>query len=483
MVATNFDGYSHQKLREMIASLDPAAVKERADQLAKASDDIKKIGEALKKHQVTGWEGEAATAFQEWVGRAGNATLRLSDYSAAGSKWMGDAVQVMTEAQKMPAYDTGAAKNLEAAKKAHNDPDAPAVSKEAEAKLDADHREAVRLMNNLAQKYEQSSSEMNKAEIPTFPPPPKEFVPDGYGGGSEDMARPGGVAASSGGSSYVASAGPGAGQTNEPGWVPGHQPQPDSTVPRTTGPAPLPGIPDPNVSVDLDHVTTLPPTTTLPPPTGTPVPQVPVTPGGPSPLLPIPPVTLPPTSGPKVPGLGPGGQGPLQGLGGAKGLGKPGPFAGLPPQDNGILGGRQVPTSGPSRSIPRGTVIGTEGTQTGRAMGGTQAGRGMGGMGGGMGGSAHGGVAGSPVGRRLASEPGGIVGGRQSAAGAHPAKGGQPFTQGGSGLVRGGAAGTGAGAHTPGRRRENQGGERPDYLAEDEETWQGDRRVVPPVID
>lgn len=472
MAPTTFDGYSHQQLRAMIAELDPIAVKDRADRLKKASEDIAKIAESLKKHQVTGWEGEAAKAFQEWVGRAGNATLRLSEYSATGSKWMADAVQMMIDAQNMPAYDTSAANNREAAIKAHNDPDAPVVRKEAEAKLESDHRDAVRRMNNLAQKYEQSSSEMNKAEIPTFPPPPDEFVPQGVSDDGDRARSGGGSGTGSYGRSpaYASSAPSGSGSADEPGWVPGHQP--DNTLPARTTP-PSPGIPDSNVGVDLDHVATLPPPTTLPSTTGTPVPQAPVGPGGPSPVGPIPPMTLPPLSGPGLPGIGPGGKGPLQGLG------KVGPVAGLPPRDSGILGGRPVPTNGPSSGIPRGTVIGTEGTQTGRTAG-SQMGRGMGG---GMGGGAHSGVSGSPVGRRLASEPGGIVGGRQSAAGAHPSRGGQPFTQGGSGLVRNAAAGTGPGTHTPRRRREDQGGERPDYLAEDEETWQGNRRVVPPVID
>ncbi|MEV6674977.1 hypothetical protein [Streptomyces sp. NPDC051162] len=40
---------------------------------------------------------------------------------------------------------------------------------------------------------------------------------------------------------------------------------------------------------------------------------------------------------------------------------------------------------------------------------------------------------------------------------------------------------TSLGSAPPGRR---QGGRRPDYLVEDEETWsQGNKRVVPPVID
>jgi hypothetical protein len=104
----------------------------------------------------------------------------------------------------------------------------------------------------------------------------------------------------------------------------------------------------------------------------------------------------------------------------------------------------------------------------------------MGGMMGvGMGvGAPHSGPVGSATGRRLTMESGGVVGGRQSGVV------GQPFTQGGSGLVRnhaGGAVGPGGtGMPTSGRR---QAGERPDYLAEDEETWQPDRRVVPPVVD
>ncbi|WP_327362626.1 WXG100 family type VII secretion target [Streptomyces sp. NBC_01296] len=474
-MATSFEGYSHQKLREMRASLDPTAVKDRADRLQQASKDIAKIAEKLKNHRVTGWEGEAATVFQEWVGRAGNATLRLSEYSATGAHWMGETVQKMIEARDMPAYDTRSAENLAAALKAHNDPDAQQIAQQERSKLDKEHNESIRLMNNLAQSYELSYGEMNKAEIPTFPPPPARFVPqDVYG--SEDMERPGsgGGVGSAGSNSYAPPAPESS--SNEPGWVPGHQPKADGTPPQTTVPTTLPGIPDRNVDVGLDHVATLPPPTTLPPTTGTPVPNLPVGPG-PGPVAPLPPLGLPPITGKTIPGFGPGlGQLPNLGPGG-NGLSKVNPIAGPPPRDSGIMGGRAVPTSGPNAGIPRGTVIGTEGTQTGRGM--------MGGPHGG-GGAHAGGVSGSPTARRLASEPGGIVGGRQAASGGRLATGGQPFTQGGSGLVRnsGSAMGhAGAGTHAPGRRREDQGGERPDYLVEDEETWQGDRRVAPPVID
>ncbi|MER6255534.1 hypothetical protein ABT224_29705 [Streptomyces sp. NPDC001584] len=484
-MATSFEGFTHQQMRDMIASLDPASVQARADQLAAAAKKIEAIGDALKRHVVSGWEGEGADAFQQWVGRAGNATLRLGEYSAKGGEWMGKVVQTMTEATKMTAVDSTATKNLAAAIEHHNDPDAAKARSEAQTILDADHREAVRLMTNLAQSYQQSTDEMNKAEIPTFPPPPKRFVPDKLDG-VEGMERPGGgfggVGSSSGPSATTSDPSSGAPSSSEPGRVPGHQSQPDNTLPTTTLPAPV--TPDRDVEVDLDTVGTLPPNQTLPPVTTTPGGPLPTSPGGPTPGPFVPPLAVPPISGVKGPGL-PGVFGPGIPVPGAAGpLGKGGGLPGMLPRDSGIMGGRPVTSTGPSSGIPRGTVIG-EGAQAGRPMGGG----GMGHGGGGAHGSSQGGFSG---GRRLASEPGGVVGGRQTGAVGRPGVGGQPFTQGGSGLVRNGAGGgvgmgpmghAGAGTQTPGKRRNDQGGERPDYLAEDEETWQGSRRVVPPVID
>ncbi|MGW0362405.1 hypothetical protein [Streptomyces sp. NPDC002990] len=478
-MATNFDRYTHQQMREMIASLDPETVRTRATQLQAAADAIKKIADKLKTHVVSDWEGEGAVAFQEWVGRTGNATLRLSEFSAAGAKWMTEAAQKMVEAKTMPAYDTEAAGTAEEARKFRNDPDTAKLGPPAQAKLNAEHAEAVRLMNNLAQAYEQSYTQMNKEKPPTFPPPPSAFVPVDYYSG-QDMARPTegfNAGAGSAGSSY-APASSRSSASDEPGWVEGRQSTPDSVRPSMTGSVPaqpsMPITPDREVSVGLDSVTTF-PNPTLPPTTAPPGGPLPLGPaaGGPNPHM-IPPLTLPPNGGstPYRPS-GPSGNGllpPVSGPGGPSG--KAVGYTGPPPRDSGITGGRPVSPGGPATGIPRGTVIGGENTHVGgRGMGGGV----MGGMGG-VAGGPQSGSAGSAMGRRLATEPGGVVGGRQ------------PFTQGGSGLVRNpGGTGpmghAGAGVRTPGHRRESQGGGRPDYLAEDQETWQANRRVVPPVID
>lgn len=497
-MATNFESHTHQQLLAMLQSANAETLKARGDQLTDAAAIIKEIGESLKDHRVTGWEGESATAFQDWVSRTGNATLRLSDYSAAGGKQMTQASQVVIEVKaNMPTYDSSAAANLKAAREFHNDPDSQQIGQQANSKLSGDHQQAVQQMTKLAQGYEASATGMEMAEVPTFPPPPAAFVPGDVDSG-ERLDRTGGATQGAiggaapgvvGGSSYTPTAVGPNGSSHDSGSVSG----PPSSLggsgltPAGPTPGPVPVPPDRNVGTGLDTVGPT-PSTTLPPPPGVSGGQGPVGPGGGGPGISpgfVPPLTLPPGSGIQKPvgGVGPGGFGP-GGIGG-KGIGVGG-VAGLPPRDSGITGGRPVTPGGPGSSIPRGTVIGSEGGQA--------AGRGMGvGGGGGMGGGgANGGVGGSMAGRRLATEPGGVVGGRQPGVGGRAIAGGQPFTQGGSGLVRGGGGAgpvggpmghAGGGAHAQGRRGDGRQGERPDYLAEDEETWQGDRSVVPPVID
>ncbi|MFI5826524.1 hypothetical protein ACIA6C_04570 [Streptomyces sp. NPDC051578] len=473
-MVTSFDGYSHEQLMAMIASIKPEIVRTRATQLEEAAKAIKEIGEDLKHHKVSGWEGEAATAFQTWVNSAGNATLRLADYSSGAAKWMTLAAQHMYEVQKTPGVDPSAKENLQAARQFHNDPDSAKIGMLATQKLETDRLHAVQQLKKLAESYDESTRNMNAAQAPTFPPPPADFVPGGdYAYTSSDVARPG-TGSSDGsdsglGTGYTTSAPGSSGSASKSAYQPHSGSQLPPTVAPTTGG--LPPAPDRNVNVDLNTVGTLPPTSlpaTVNPPTG----PGPVGPGGgPAPVQVVPPLTLPPTTSSAKP-VG-GGTFPRPTLP----PGKASSTLGLPPRETGIVGGRPVTPRGPSAGIPRGTVIGAEGSQMGRGMTG-------GGMGSGVSGP-HGGP-GAPAGRRLAMEPGGVVGGRQAGIGGPSATGGRPFTQGGSGLVRNGTGAgpvAGAGNHAPGKRRDGRGGDRPDYLAEDEETWQADRPVVPPVID
>ncbi|MFD9356508.1 hypothetical protein [Streptomyces sp. NPDC060031] len=471
-MVTRFDGYSHEQLWHMIAALDPGTVAARAAQLTTAATTIEEIGEALKRHEVRGWRGEAAQAFHDWAGRAGNATLRLSEYSAASAQWMSRAGQVMHETRGeggVPPYDppTAAAltANIAAARAAHNDPDAQRIAHDSRAKLTTDHERAIDGLRKLAEAYEQSTTQLNRAEIPTFPPVPTVFVPQNYGN-SEDISPPGersGGGRPSSHSSSVPIGAPGGTPSNEPSSAAGRHIQVGSML----RPTAVHGLVTGQEAADCDPGVVLDSLGTISEMSassgyqaGAPV----NTGGGIIPGAAIPPLPLPPFGGLVTPGGASGSAGAFPGTNAPGGnLGT------ISPRDTGIVGGRPVGTAGPAAGIPRGTVIGSESTPAG--------GRGLGGM---AGGGTHGGPRASAPGRRLAMEPGGVVGGRQ------PGADGRPFTQGGSGLVRGNTgamAHGGAGANSPGKRQGIEGGQRPEYLAEDVETWEAHRHVVPPVID
>lgn len=527
--STSFESMTHEQLRALLSSADMSTAMSLAGKLTAAAKTIYDIGDELKTRiKLVNWEGTGAEAFKNWGDQTASATLNLSEYASNAGKWMEDVSQAIAEAHANmpPQSDTDDAKaalktantNLDALKDPANrhDPDRQTLTATyhtkatgAEAQLESTRLQAAQQMQKLAQTYVQSGTQINRFEPPTFPPPAsylgntwvqpntrKETPGNSYSGGGmggavgNAMYSDGG---SSGGSKHyqppgsdsalgVAVSGSHGGSHDVPNK--GHVPQ------------------DPPVHLGIDSVDTAPPGTlpsahsTTPPPNMN---QVAPRPEGPP--LP-PPGAIPPAFGGSYGQQGGGRPGAM-----APGRTFPGGAGGRPPalgtgglnsrtplgRESGIVGGRPVqsPSGRPPNRIPRGMVIGGE-EGNGRQM----MGRGM--AGGGMGhGGAGGAGSGMAGGRRLASETGGVVGGRPQAGGRNSAR---PFTPGGSGLVRGATSGSGTGTGSgsgamgrggmagAGRGRgghgEEEHGERPDYLTEDEETWQqGDRRIVPPVID
>ncbi|MDX2392838.1 MULTISPECIES: WXG100 family type VII secretion target [unclassified Streptomyces] len=457
-MATDFEGHTHEQLLAMIASIDPGTVTVRAAQLSNAAKAIEEIGESLKRHRVRGWDGEAADAFQDWVSRAGNATLRLAEYGAEAGRWLTEAAQTMIEVKaNTPPYDTAAAANLRSAHEHHNDPDAREAARTAHSTLDADHERAIQQLTKLAQSYEASATQLTRAQLPTFPPPPGAFEPERI---SEDVPRRRSSSGVEGwsGSSAPSHAAFGVGiapPASQPEWSPAIRLQHEEPAySPATGPlSAAHSVLDRDVQVRLDHVAVL-PDGTAPPPAGAPGGVAAAGPSVGGSTFPLPSLIPTAGAGSPIPGLDrpPNTRSSVN----AGPVTYPGGRTSLPPPDNGIVGGRPTPPRGPTAGLPRGTVIGTEAPSP---------------MGRGMGGGTMGGA---------------VTGRPPSAAGSHP------FTQGGSGLVRngmgpGGVGGVmgpaGAGAGASASRRDGQRGSRPDHLVEDEETWQGNRRVVPPVID
>ncbi|WP_017237040.1 hypothetical protein [Streptomyces sp. SS] len=490
---TNFRDMSHQQMLTWLNEASSFYVGDAAGVLNSTGRKLTEIADRLvDRMKDMDWEGEAEKAFSEWTLAVAKSTSDLGTYSSDGAYWMeGNASAIAAAASAIPRYVSyeSAKANLEAALKYRNDPDSQTIAREArtaseelatiEGKERANQQAAAAEMERLSATYQWSSTQMSGMQPPTFPPPPGAFVPDvksRYGGDSEYIG------------SYPQSSDRYTG--SDSGTTQNNRSQPDTRTTPDTNVVPPSGDPTgpthvirpevrPEVPVDLgiDSVETLPPPTTTGPQTPNPGGPPPITrPDGGTPPI-VPPMGVPPATGKGGPGpVGP--TGPV--TGGTRNQlpnslrGMPGPLGGT---REGISGGKPVPhTQGrPQTGIPRSTVIGNEpGGRNGTGMGRGPMGGGPG-MGGPMGGAA--GQNGISGGRRLAGETGGVVGGKAQRAGTTGGAGAaRPFTPGGSGLVRGG---------TPqSREREEQNGERPDYLVEDEETWQqGNRRVAPPVID
>ncbi|MFJ8753392.1 translation initiation factor IF-2 [Streptomyces sp. NPDC102441] len=457
---------SHETMLAWLDMANSGAIQGASDRLISAASEIRKIAEELKvRPQAVEWKGDGATAFRTWSDDLANATLRLGDYSEGASKWLAQASDSLATAQvAIPRTHAGAQANLDAARAARNDPDASAVAQKSAETLiaakEANRQEAAAEMRKLAQSYALSASQLDGLERPAFPPPPGAIVPEravGYGG-SETYGPAGGRGAGEGGGAIreVPTHSESSQATGS-----GSQGAPDSSVVRV-----LPNLETP-VSMEVNSTATL--------PQSSPTPSV---------SQQGPPVTGRPDSGlasglPVPPAFGGGSRSALGPFGNAKSAGLPSSgSASRMPRDAGITGGRPVAQPA-SRGLSRGTVVGGEGAQGRSPMG-------NGGMG--AGGAARSGAMG---GRPPAGGNSGVVGGRPRQAGR---SGERPFTPGGTGLVRGNengrAAGQAAGglrapsSRRPGDPRRDEGGERPDYLIEDEETWkQGGRRAVPPVID
>ncbi|MDF6020729.1 hypothetical protein [Streptomyces sp. JH34] len=470
---TPFDSMTHETMLAWLDMANSGAIQGASDRLISAAKEIREIAEELKaRPQTVEWKGEGATAFRTWSADLANATLRLGDYSEGASKWLAQASDSLALAQvSIPRTDASAQANLDASKAARNDPDASAVEKKSLETLlaakESNRQEAAAQMRKLAQSYALSASQLDGLEKPAFPPPPGAIVPE-----RDDRAL------NTSNSRDFTSGPAGDGATAHVPVSEGNGvDSPGSTTTAARVVVDQPTVAGPPVSrpvaMEIAGVATLPDTPTAVPhasavggkPDGAPALTGPLAVGG---------TVLPPSTrggrtagNVRLPILSPGGGNPGSGI------------VGRPSQDGGTVGGRPVAqsTGHPASGLARGNVIGSEGTPGGRPPmehGGSSGGR-----------------SGIVGGRRSTGEAGGVVGGRPQQAGRSL---GRPFTPGGTGLVRGvagegtrgaGGAGRGAGSapQRPGDpRREDR--ERPDYLVEDEETWQqGGRRAVPPVID
>ncbi|MCC3774952.1 hypothetical protein [Streptomyces sp. UNOB3_S3] len=470
MSDAEFQGKSHEELYAMVADAKPEKLSGVGKALQQAFKDLNTISNDLKEHiGRVRLEGEGGEAFRKWGEQTVMQTAKLAHYVSSAGAVMDKAAEGLAKAQSSMPKPSGSVCFTDAEKER-------ARLKAAET----DRQHAVDAMRMLDSYYATAQTDLGKLEEPRF------VMPPGSGERRDDWERPydspssAGYASSgrgdgfssvphsgaTGGATYAAppvggaasaAAHPGAvGHASlnvQPGAEPGAGWASGTNIDSMTAlPAPQPSTPVPDAAQHHNRV---------------------AMPQGPS----GPPVVLPQI---------PGGADEIR-TGGTRGGSRVGlPEAttvmprggGMPRPRDGIVGGLPAVPEGETGAakLPRGAVVGEERGLVNRGPVGAS---GYPGVVGGSGAGAQ--VPG--LGRRLVSEPGGVVGGLRGSA---PSGTRPEFTQGGSGLVRGtqvpGVMPHAGGPPASTSRRPAAG--RPEYLTEDERTWTSGRRdTVPPVIE
>ncbi|MFH8868308.1 WXG100 family type VII secretion target [Streptomyces griseus] len=504
---TSFEGHQLNALIDMVEKSNPEHLESAGEALWKARDAIRRAAKELKDHlKGVDWEGESGTAFRAFgTGLVAHAE-KLGDFAdAAGTQITVAGTGLASVKSAMPPRDrrmiqTDVKDILFPARTETNPQYAAALE------VEKNRQEAINQINRLASYYSVSEEVLAGQEPPRFD---KSL-------GGINMPRPGeGTRSdpdSSASSTRSESLGHGvppdaSGRRTEAGSVSAasvNRPQAEDL-----GPA---ALPDASTGTEINSVATpkAPTTVTSTPPLPSPTP-----PTGPTGM---PPTAVPPpfmsttqgnpsrTAGPSAQrtvhqtGLGVGkaqatGGGPVaKGPGGGPPAGRPSPMGGggtstgrppigaqspitgrsTPASGRPITGQGGAPTAGGPRSGGRTGIVGgtPQNAPQGRASGGVSGQRGV------IGGRGAAAATSRPGGRSSqTSGVNGVVGAPRKAAGSGSnAKG---FTSGGAGLVRGPA-----GRQKSGREDDDNGSTRPDYLTEDEETWNAGRRgAVPPVVE
>ncbi|MFH9747879.1 hypothetical protein ACH4MN_25985 [Streptomyces anulatus] len=500
---TSFEGHQLNALIDMVENSNPEHLESAGEALWKARDAIRRAAKELKDHlKGVDWQGESGTAFRAFgTGLVAHAE-KLGDFAdAAGTQITVAGTGLASVKSAMPPRDSRMiqtdVKDILFPARTETNPQYAAA-----LEVEKNRQEAINQINRLASYYSVSEEVLAGQEPPRFDkslgismPQPIDVgrapLPASSASASPETLGYGAVPGSSNhsvaGSSTTGAAGGrpqvevlgdappvGTGVSTEINNV--APPQAPTTIPSA------PSLPSPTPSTGPTGV----------PPTAVPPPFMTTTQGNP------PRTTGPATQrtvNPAGPGLGkaqPTGGGPVAKGPGGPPVGRPSPMGGggtstrPPVGPQSPITGRSTPTGGRPLTGQGGTstVGGPRGGGRTGIVGGTpqnapQGRTGAAGQRGVIGGRGAAAAASRPGGRPAqASGANGVVGAPRKAGGAGSnAKG---FTAGGAGLVRGPA-----GRRNSGREEEDDNGStRPDYLTEDEETWNAGRRgAVPPVVE
>ncbi|MGW9457786.1 hypothetical protein ACWG5N_17605 [Streptomyces globisporus] len=506
---TSFEGFQLNSMIDLVENTKPEDLENAGKSLWDARDAIKKAAQELEDNMKgVDWHGESGTAFRAFGKGLVAHARKLGDFAdVAGTQITVAGTGLASVRSAMPPRDSRQVRkspdDIEMPGRVADNPEYQAA-----LKVEKDRQEAINQINRLASYYSVSGERLEGQEPPQFdkqlgitvPPPTRDREKYPSSGAVGERSESFGNSAVPDAAARTSSAHPAPvnAASQLPVGVLGSAPLPDRTIGteiNTVAPSQMP-----------TPITATPPQPSPTPTAGPPgVPPTFMPPGLTNPVQggtqrSTGPTGMPRTVSQAGQGMGkaqPTGVGPVAKGQGGPPIGRPGPMGG-----GGAFNGRppvgpqsQVPTAGRSGVTGGRPALGPGGTSTGAGpraggrngiVGGTpqqtptqgRAAAGGAGQRGVIGGRGAAAAASRPGGRPTpASGTNGVVGAPRKAAGT----GSNPkgFTAGGAGLVRGPA-----GRRDKGQEDEANGSTRPDYLAEDEETWNAGRRgAVPPVVE
>ncbi|TYR61530.1 hypothetical protein [Streptomyces parvus] len=500
---TSFEGFQLNSMIDLVENTKPEDLENAGKSLWDARDAIKKAAQELEDNMKgVDWQGESGTAFRAFGKGLVAHARKLGDFAdVAGTQITVAGTGLASVRSAMPPRDSRQVRkspdDIELPGRVADNPEYQAA-----LKVEKDRQEAINQINRLASYYSVSGEQLEGQEPPRFdkqlgitvPPPTtvRNESPSSGASGERSESLGNSAVSDTAGRSNSAHSDPVNATNRSPAEVLGSAPLPDRTVGTEINTVAPPQAPTPITATPPQPSPT--PTTG---PTGTPPTFMP-----PSLTNPVQggtkrstgPTGMPRTVSQAGQGMGKAqstGVGPVAKGQGGPPIGRPGPmggggtFTGRPP------GGpqSQVPTAGRPAVGPGGTSSGAGPRAGGRngIVGGTPQQVPPQGRAAAAGGSAQRGVIGGRGAAAAPSRPGGratpasgangVVGAPRRAAGT--GSNAKSFTAGGAGLVRGPAD-----RRNNGREDEANGSTRPDYLTEDEETWNAGRRgAVPPVVE
>ncbi|MFD5076997.1 hypothetical protein [Streptomyces sp. NPDC058371] len=527
---TDFENHELNHMIDLVETANPDDLESAGKALWDARDSIKDAAEELSGHiDRVDWEGESGTAFRTWGNKLVTHTHGLAEFAdAAGTQITAAGTGLASVRSAMPPRDTR--DNPKAPDKIPTPARVDTNHEYVQAvKVEKDRQEAINQMNRLSSFYAVSEEALAAQEPPTFEPMPSVGVPKPEQP-TYTPERPGGTHEN--GNLATVHKSSTDGQQHVTGVI--SDSRPVEVTPPLKDVDDVIGDPPRDVGTDIDSVDTLPQETTrpvtgtppsvsgqhsatsgtVPPFTGTPVPP---TFGGPVGRAPGPagatgvraPISAqgrPSPQGSTSGGrsgrgpMGPMGRAAATGQAGGRGTGAatgrspmgrgvsggtPRPAGGTAAgraggagstgagRGNGVVGGKPAksPASGATGSrVPRGTVVGAEGTASSRTPGGKIAQRGVIGAPNSTTGNRNG------TARPSAGNPDGVVGTPNGRASAGKRGGGVSGDE---------AAGRGPAGSPRGAKRDDRQGARHSRRSAEGETPQpeSERRNEPPVTD